>query len=150
MIFFIRRGYGKSNIVSDTDDFSRIVRNVNDRLSVEESILTCTEEDIKSAIDFFERRVWDGLMASKHQGEKLSTFRRRYVARRRLQWMCNKFRVRLMQLCSECTNVVDKQHVSNNSSTFFHVGMFVYVNGWAPIDGKVKPMKSQLRHFHFV
>lgn len=129
-----RRGYGKLNadgIESDENDFARVMRNLLDRKGVEESAMSCSEEDIQHAIEFFADRVWNGIVASKGQTDLL-TLRRQHIARRRLNWLASKFRIRLLQLSSECDS-------ASYDGKEFYEGMFIYVNGWMPEDDPRPP-----------
>jgi hypothetical protein len=142
-----RRGYGKSNslgIESDDHDPSRVRRNLKDRMEVEDLILSCTEEEIYSALDFFRTRVWGGLVASTSRStpgdNEISTYRRQSIARRRLHWIVEKFRIRSLQLREE-QGPANREEKSGMSS--FDIGMFVYVNGWMPPHGE-----SREKHIH--
>lgn len=133
----IRRGYGKTNslgVASDENRFARTGRNLHERRGIEDSILSCSEEDLKQAIDFFSTRVWDGLVASaSNEGENgIHTLQRQHIARRRLNWLASKFRTRLLQLSAD-----DCQDTSHGGEEEFYEGMFVYVNGWMPADGEI-------------
>ena len=132
----VRRGYGKANtegMGSDSDNFSRLQRNLRDRMLIEESILSCFEEDIYQILDFFEKRVWTGLSALNCEEEKPHIVRIQSIARRRLHWLAHKLRVRLLQL-SSCFDVADCDE--GEKCSLFYVGMYIFVHGWIPDDGK--------------
>jgi hypothetical protein len=156
-----RRGYGKSNtlgVKSDDHDYSRVRRNLRDRMQIEDSISSCFEEDIHGALNFFKTRVWDGLSASTSRStpiaNDLDTFRRQSIARRRLHWLSQKFRARLLQLCGDGSSY---EQLSNTcpktscSDSIFYVGMFVFINNWMPKGGetmhKVDVPLGQLNSF---
>ena len=132
-----RRGYGKSNnggMESDDHHFSRIRRNIRERLAIEDSALSLDEEELSLAIDFFEKRVWAELKCLNYRNEELCVIRRQRVAMRRLHWLAGKFQARLMQLCT--VNKSKSADVVNYDGDFY-VGMFVYVNEWMPKDGEI-------------
>jgi hypothetical protein len=145
----VRRGYGKSNHQgegSDAHDYSRVQRSLKDRELIEDSILSCSEEDAVNALEFFASKVWSGLIATQHGDEELHIIRRQNIARRRLNWLAAKFRVRLLQLCAddESEPAFDRRE---NSSSDFHAGMFVYVNGWIPEDGEMQNTSTVLPRY---
>ena len=135
---------------SDADNFSRIQRNLRDRMLIEESILSCFEEDIHQILDFFETRVWTGLAASNCGEEKPSILRRKSIARRRLHWLAHKLRIRLLQLCPNQSSNDLADYDGGEKCQSFNVGMYIFVHGWIPDDGETCDKLSTPLYSSFV
>ena len=97
-----RKGYGKSNLFdgarSDSDDVSRVRRNLDERILLEESMLTFSEDDICQVIDFIKGKVWCGVEAATSAlkancKEDHSNLLRQCIAWHRLDWVCRRLRI---------------------------------------------------------
>ena len=105
-----RKGYGRSSLFngakSDSDDVARVRRNLDDRFLLEESILTYSEDDILQVTNFIHGRVWSGVSGveaatSAHKAgskEDETNLLRQCIARRRLDWLCRRLRIRFLDL----------------------------------------------------
>ena len=129
----VRRGYGVANIhhgvKGDDDDLSRILRNQNERLQTEATIMTCSEDEIGLLVNFIQERVLSGVVEATSNitsGADLDVLSRQHVARRRIHWLSQLCQRRLLELIS---NEGDKSP-SDDHSCIFCKGMIVYVHGW--------------------
>lgn len=127
-----RKGYGKSNLFdgtkSDSDDVARVRRNLDDRFLLEESILTYSEDDIFQVINFLRGRVWCGVEAATSANQASSkddesNLLRQCIARRRLDWVCRRLRIRFLHL-----NQSDPLFL--HSSDAYVEGMHIFVHDW--------------------
>ena len=130
-----RKGYGKSNLFdgakSDSDDVSRVRRNLDERILLEESMLTFSEDDICQVIDFIKGRVWCGVEAATSAlkancKEDHSNLLRQCIARRRLDWVCRRLRIRFLDL-------IGNQGMTSED-VIFKEGMYVIVHDWPQND----------------
>jgi len=131
----VRRGYGKANLLgvkSDNDDYSRVQRNLAERISFEDSIKSYREDEVGSVIDFLENRVWDGIVSatsclSLESAKNKCDVIRQIIARRRLDWTS--------RILGSHYSVVGrggshKEARHDEADSTFKVGMVVYVNNW--------------------
>ncbi len=135
-----RKGYGKSNLLdgtkSDSDDVARVRRNLDDRFLLEKSILTYSEDDIFQVIKFFHGRVWCAVEAatSANQAsskEDESNLLRQCIARRRLDWVCRRLRIRFFDL--------QQDPLFLRSSDVFVEGMYIFVHDWPNVKTIPRP-----------
>jgi len=130
-----RKGYGKSNLLdgakSDSDEISRVRRNLDERNLLEESILTFSEDDIIQVIDFIKGRVWCGVEAATSAlkadcKEDHSNLLRQCIARRRIEWVCRRLRIRFLDL-------IGNQGMTSEDA-IFKEGMYIFVHDWPQND----------------
>jgi hypothetical protein len=133
-----RKGYGKSNLFdgakSDSDDVSRMRRNLEDRFLLDASILTFSENDISQVVDFFKEKVWCGIEAATSAlkancKEDDSNLLRQCVARRRLDWLCRRLRIRFLDLLED-QDLISPDSLCLGEDVVFQEGMYIFVHDW--------------------
>ena len=130
-----RRGYGLANInlgvKGDDDGVSRVLRNQNERVPTEATIMSCTEDEIRTLIEFIKERILGGVIEATSQATRSDVdtdiLARQFVARRRIHWTSQVCRRRLLELIS---NQDDDISSEDNANCIFRTGMVVFVHGW--------------------
>lgn len=130
-----RRGYGLANInlgmKGDDDDVSRVLRNHNERIPTEATIMSCSEDEIQTLVDFIQERVLGGVIEATSQatisGADTDILARQFVARRRIHWISEVCRRRLLLLIN---SQEDDSSSEDDGNSIFQKGMVVFVHGW--------------------
>jgi hypothetical protein len=129
-----RRGYGLANIhhgiKGDEDGVSRVLRNQKERLPTEATIMSCSEKEIRMLVNFIKERVLSGVIEATSQvrsDTEMDVLAGQFVARRRIHWLSQLCKTRLLELiCNQ------KDGTDNDDGSIFHKGMIVFVHGWIP------------------
>lgn len=138
----VRRGYGLSNIHNgikgDEDDTSRVLRNHNERIQIEATLLSSTEDEVGSLVKFIKERVLDGVIeptsGSLLPGVDNDIISRQYVARRRIHWLSKLCERRLVELIGNQGEISP-----SDDNCLYYKGLIVFVHGWMVKDDPRPP-----------